>query len=60
MTGASGKNGMMKAGSNHAWWFAAMMYGGAGMFSSPVTVTRNRTWTSHLTMRRMTRYRAAG
>jgi hypothetical protein len=51
MTGASGKNGMMNAGSNQAWWFAAMMYGGDGMFSRPVTVTRNNTRTSHLTRR---------
>jgi hypothetical protein len=32
----------MNAGSNQAWWFAAMMYGGRGMFSTPVTVTRKR------------------
>jgi hypothetical protein len=33
---------MMNAGSNQAWWLAAMMYGGLGMFSRPVTVTRKR------------------
>jgi hypothetical protein len=33
---------MMKAGSNHAWWLAAMMNGGFGMFSRPVMVTRKR------------------
>jgi hypothetical protein len=55
MSGRSGKKGMMKAGSNHAWWFAAMMYGGFGMFSSPVTVTRNRCVTIHRASRRIKR-----
>jgi hypothetical protein len=41
---------MMKAGSNQAWWLAAMMYGGDGMFSSPVTVIRKRCTTSHRTI----------
>jgi hypothetical protein len=48
MTGLSGKNGIMKSGSNHAWWLAAMMYGGRGMFSSPVTVARKRWVMIHL------------
>jgi hypothetical protein len=44
---------MMKAGSNQAWWFAAMMYGGDGMFSRPLTVIRNMCSTSHRTMPRI-------
>jgi hypothetical protein len=44
---------MMKAGSNQAWWFAAMMYGGDGMFSRPLMVIRNRRRTSHRTRRRI-------
>jgi len=44
---------MMNAGSNQAWWLAAMMYGGEGMFSRPLTLTRNRCRTSQRTMRRM-------
>jgi hypothetical protein len=44
---------MMNAGSNQAWWLAAMMYGGEGMFSRPLTLMRNRCRTSQRTMRRM-------
>ena len=40
---------MMNAGSYQAWWLAAMMNGGSGMFSSPVTVTRKRCVTSQPT-----------
>jgi hypothetical protein len=40
---------MMNAGSNQAWWLAAIMYGGEGMFSRPVTVIRKRCRTSHRT-----------
>src|SRR5690349_16713807 len=42
---------MMNAGSNHAWWLAAMMNGGFGMFSSPVSVTRKRWVTTQRTTR---------
>ncbi len=45
----------MNAGSNQAWWLAATMYGGFGTFSRPVTVTRNRCVTIHLTAPRMNR-----
>jgi len=44
---------MMKAGSNQAWWLAAMMYGGDGMFSRPLTLIRKRCRTSHRTIRRI-------
>jgi len=44
---------MMNAGSNQAWWLAAMMYGGEGMFSRPLKLMRNRCRTSQRTMRRM-------
>src|SRR5882762_935620 len=37
-----------------------MMNGGAGMFSRPVTVTRNNAPTTQRAMRRMTRYRRVG
>jgi hypothetical protein len=46
---------MMKAGSNQAWWLAAIMYGGVGMFSRPVTVTRNRCVTIHRASARIKR-----
>ena len=45
----------MNAESNQAWWFAAMMNGGVGMFSRPLTLTRNIFGTSHLTNPRMMR-----
>lgn len=46
---------MMNAGSNHAWWLAAMMNGGFGMFSSPVSAMR-KTWrTIHRTSALMKR-----
>jgi len=45
----------MKAVSNQAWWLAAMMYGGFGMFSSPPTLIRNSSRTIHPTSRRMNR-----
>src|SRR5579859_2646875 len=51
---------MMKAGSYQAWWLAAMMYGGCGMFSTPVTLTRKRVRTSSRTARRIQRYSLAG
>ncbi len=44
---------MMKAGSNHAWWLAAMMYGGSGMFSTPATVIRKKCSTNQRTIRRI-------
>src|SRR6202011_2720537 len=50
----------MNAGSNQAWWLAAMMYGGEGMFSRPVMVTRNRCSTSQWTIRRISRWRRGG
>jgi hypothetical protein len=46
---------MMNAESNQAWWLAAIMYGGGGMFSSPLTVTRNNFGTSQRTSPRMMR-----
>jgi hypothetical protein len=55
MTGDAGKKGMMNAGSNHAWWLAAMMKGGLGMFSVPVTLTRKNTRSSARTIRRIRR-----
>jgi hypothetical protein len=45
----------MNAESNHAWWLAAMMNGGGGMFSRPLTVTRNIFGTSHRTSQRTIR-----
>src|SRR6266478_3731344 len=51
---------MMKAESNQAWWLAAIMKGGGGMFSSPVTVTRKIFGTSQRTKRRTIRYRRGG
>src|SRR5690348_12069351 len=51
---------MMNAGSYHAWWFAAMMNGGFGMFSTPVTLTRKKVRTSSRTTRRIQRYSRAG
>jgi hypothetical protein len=40
---------MMKAGSYQAWWLAAMMKGGLGMFSWPVTDTRQKILSSRRT-----------
>jgi len=55
MRGRSGKNGRMNAGSYQARWLAAMMYGGRGMFSSPLTVTRKRCVMIQPTSRRRNR-----
>src|SRR5947199_8417611 len=51
---------MMNAGSYQAWWLAAMMNGGFGMFSTPVTLTRNRARTSSRAARRIQRYSRDG
>ncbi len=51
---------MMNAGSYQAWWLAAMMNGGFGMFSFPTTVMRNRWVMIHATSRRRKRYVRGG